>query len=70
MYGGTAKFQDDPHWRDLILFHDLVHVDANMVHGWPLLSAALTAMGSCGASYATTLSERPAASSIYALSVT
>src|SRR6185503_719604 len=32
----------------------LVHVDANMVHGWPLLSAALTARCSCGAAYATT----------------
>src|SRR4029453_934279 len=26
-YGGTAKFQDDPHWRDLILFHEYFHGD-------------------------------------------
>ena len=45
----------------------LVYVDANMVHGWPLPSAALTARCSCGAAYATTSSERPAASSIFAL---
>src|SRR5499426_4222608 len=49
--------------EDVDLPFPLVHVDANMVHGWPLLSAALTAMSSCGAAYATTLSERPAASS-------
>jgi hypothetical protein len=27
IYGGTAKFQDDPHWRDLILFHEYFHGD-------------------------------------------
>ena len=42
--------------------YPLVDVNANMVHGWPLLSAAMTACSSCGAVYATTLSERPAAS--------
>lgn len=25
VYGGTAKFQDDPHWRDLILFYEYFH---------------------------------------------
>jgi hypothetical protein len=35
--------------EDVDLAFPLVHVDANMVHGWPLLSAALTAMCSCGA---------------------
>ena len=25
VYGGTAKFQDDPHWRDLILFYEYSH---------------------------------------------
>ena len=53
--------------EDVNLAFPLVHVDANMVHGWPLLTAALTAMCSCGAADATTSSERPAASSIYAL---
>jgi hypothetical protein len=27
VYGGTAKFQEDPHWRDLILFHEYFHGD-------------------------------------------
>jgi hypothetical protein len=27
VYGGTAKFQDDPHWRDLILFYQDFHGD-------------------------------------------
>jgi hypothetical protein len=27
MYGGTKKFQDDPHWRDYILFYEYFHGD-------------------------------------------
>jgi hypothetical protein len=27
VYGGTQKFQKDPHWRDLILFHEYFHGD-------------------------------------------
>lgn len=27
VYGGTAKFQTDPHWRDLISFHEYFHGD-------------------------------------------
>ena len=27
VYGGAAKFQDDPHWRDLILFYEYFHGD-------------------------------------------
>ena len=27
MYGGSEKFQDDPHWRDLILFYEFFHGD-------------------------------------------
>ena len=27
VYGGDAKFQDDPHWRDLILFYEYFHGD-------------------------------------------
>jgi hypothetical protein len=27
VYGGIAKFQHDPHWRDLILFHEYFHGD-------------------------------------------
>jgi hypothetical protein len=25
VYGGSAKFQNDPHWRDLILFYEYFH---------------------------------------------
>jgi hypothetical protein len=25
IYGGTKKFQDDPHWRDYILFYEYFH---------------------------------------------
>jgi hypothetical protein len=27
VYGGTPKFKDDPHWRDLILFYEYFHGD-------------------------------------------
>ena len=47
IYGGTTKFQDDPHWRDLILFHEYFHGDngaglgANHQTGWTGLVAPL-----------------------------
>jgi len=40
VYGGTAKFQDDPHWRDLLQFYEYFHGDngaglgANHQTGW------------------------------------
>jgi hypothetical protein len=27
VYGGSAKFQEDPHWKDLILFYEYFHGD-------------------------------------------
>ena len=27
VYGGTRRFQDDPHWRDLVLFYEYFHGD-------------------------------------------
>ena len=27
VYGGVKKFQDDPHWRDNLLFHEYFHGD-------------------------------------------
>ena len=27
VYGGTRKFQDDPHWKDLLLFYEYFHGD-------------------------------------------
>ena len=47
VYGGTAKFQDDPHWRDLILFYEYFHGDngaglgASHQTGWTGLVAKL-----------------------------
>ena len=47
VYGGTAKFQDDPHWRDLILFYEYLHGDdgaglgASHQTGWTGLVAPL-----------------------------
>jgi len=33
VYGGTEKFQTDPHWRDLILFHEYFHGNTGAVLG-------------------------------------
>ena len=47
VYGGTAKFQEDPHWRDLILFYEYFHGDngaglgASHQTGWTALVAPL-----------------------------
>jgi hypothetical protein len=27
VYGGATKFQEDPHWKDLILFYEYFHGD-------------------------------------------
>ena len=47
VYGGIEKFQKDPHWRDLILFHEYFHGDngaglgASHQTGWTALIAKL-----------------------------
>jgi hypothetical protein len=47
VYGGTNKFQNDPHWRDLILFYEYFHGDngaglgASHQTGWTALVAPL-----------------------------
>jgi hypothetical protein len=47
VYGGTDKFQQDPHWRDLILFYEYFHGDngaglgASHQTGWTGLIARL-----------------------------
>jgi hypothetical protein len=47
VYGATAKFQTDPHWRDYILFHEYFHGDngaglgASHQTGWTGLVAPL-----------------------------
>jgi hypothetical protein len=52
VYGGSAKFQDDPHWRDLILFYEYFHGDdgaglgASHQTGWTgLVARALDLFG-------------------------
>jgi hypothetical protein len=47
VYGGTAVFQSDPHWRDYILFYEYFHGDngaglgASHQTGWTGLAATL-----------------------------
>ena len=47
VYGGAQKFQEDPHWRDLILFYEYFHGDngaglgASHQTGWTGLVAPL-----------------------------
>jgi hypothetical protein len=47
VYGNLGVFQDDPHWRDLILFHEYFHGDngagigASHQTGWTALVAKL-----------------------------
>lgn len=47
VYGGTRKFQDDPHWRDHLLFYEYFHGDngaglgASHQTGWTALVASL-----------------------------
>jgi hypothetical protein len=47
VYGNMRKFQEDPHWRDLILFHEYFHGDtgeglgASHQTGWTGLVASL-----------------------------
>jgi hypothetical protein len=47
VYGGTQKFQEDPHWRDLVLFYEYFHGDngaglgASHQTGWTGIIARL-----------------------------
>src|SRR5262249_21066887 len=47
VYGGNQKFQEDPHWRDLILFYEYFHGDngaglgASHQTGWTGIIARL-----------------------------
>ena len=46
VYGGNEKFQADPHWKDLLLFHEYFHGDngaglgASHQTGWTGLVAS------------------------------
>ena len=50
VYGGCQKFQEDPHWRDLILFYEYFHGDngagigASHQTGWTGLIARVMHM--------------------------
>jgi len=58
VYGGTQKFQEDPHWRDLILFYEYFHGDngaglgASHQTGWSGIVARMMHM------FATTTAEQ------------
>ena len=47
VYGGTERFQSDPHWRDYVLFFEYFHGDngaglgASHQTGWTALVATL-----------------------------
>jgi hypothetical protein len=47
VYGGTTMFQDDPHWRDHLLFYEYFHGDngaglgASHYTGWTGVVASL-----------------------------
>ena len=47
VYGGTERFQSDPHWKDLLLFHEYFHGDngaglgASHQTGWTGLVARI-----------------------------
>jgi hypothetical protein len=47
VYGGQTKFQDDPYWKDYLLFHEYFHGDngaglgASHQTGWTALVAKL-----------------------------
>jgi hypothetical protein len=58
VYGGTQKFQEDPHWRDLLLFYEYFHGDngaglgASHQTGWTGIIARVMHL------FATTTSEQ------------
>jgi hypothetical protein len=67
VYGGTSKFQTDPHWRDLILFYEYFHGDngaglgASHQTGWTGTVARLIQLfGSVSASDVLNGGTRPA----------
>jgi hypothetical protein len=47
VHGAAARFRDDPHWRDLVLFHEYFHAEdgrglgASHQTGWTAIVAKL-----------------------------
>jgi hypothetical protein len=56
LYGGTKKFQDDPHWKDYVLFYEYFHGDngaglgASHQTGWTGMIARVLDLFARGAS--------------------
>ena len=52
VYGGLERFQNDPHWRELVLFHEYFHGDngaglgASHQTGWTATVAVLLMLAS------------------------
>jgi hypothetical protein len=64
VYGGTEKFQDDPHWKDYILFYEYFHGDngaglgASHQTGWTgTIARTLDLLGRVDASSALNISK-------------
>ena len=59
VYGGTEKFQRDPHWQDLLLFHEYFHGDngaglgASHQTGWTGVVARILQLFAAGTPGAT-----------------
>ena len=65
VYGGTEKFQNDPHWKDLILFYEYFHGDngaglgASHQTGWTgIIARAMHLFASTSAEQALQLGKR------------
>ena len=60
VYGGTQKFQTDPHWRDLVLYYEYFHGDngagigASYQTGWTAIVALLSCYFNAGESTGST----------------
>jgi hypothetical protein len=67
VYGGTRKFQEDPHWRDYILFNEYFHGDqtgwtggiARVMHMFATTTAERTLERGKIAGFVKTVGERP-----------
>ena len=63
VYGGTSKFQNDPHWRDYLLFYEYFHGDngaglgASHQTGWTGLVARLIQITSSVSDFETDFQE-------------
>jgi hypothetical protein len=72
VYGGTQKFQEDPHWRDLILFYEYFHGDngsglgASHQTGWTgLLARAMHLFATTTAEQALELGKMAAVTDVH-----